>query len=41
MVSSIGKDYYPECLGTMYIINAPFMFSTVWAGIKIFVDTNT
>ncbi|KAJ7262656.1 hypothetical protein B0H12DRAFT_1209500 [Mycena haematopus] len=28
-VSSIGQDRYAECMGKFYIINAPFMFSTV------------
>jgi len=41
MASNLGKEYYPECLGTMYFINAPFLFSTVWSGIKIFLDPNT
>lgn len=39
--SGIGKDYYPECLGVMFIINAPMLFSGIWAGIKIFLDPNT
>ena len=39
--ASVGKEYYPECLGTMFFINAPMLFSGVWAGIKIFLDPNT
>ena len=39
--SSVGKDYYPECLGVMFIINAPMLFSGIWSGIKHFLDPNT
>ncbi|KAJ7087365.1 CRAL-TRIO domain-containing protein [Mycena belliarum] len=39
--SSIGQDRYPECMGKFYIINAPFMFSTVWALIKPWLDPVT
>ena len=40
-MSSIGQEYYPETLGTMFIINAPFLFSSIWSGIKIFIDKRT
>ncbi len=40
-MTQIGKDYYPEVLGKLYIINAPYLFSTVWSGIKVFLDPNT
>ncbi|KAJ6579542.1 CRAL-TRIO domain-containing protein [Mycena vulgaris] len=39
--SSIGQDRYPECMGKFYIINAPFMFSTVWSFIKPWLDEVT
>ncbi|KAJ7663012.1 CRAL-TRIO domain-containing protein [Mycena rosella] len=39
--SSIGQDRYPECMGKFYIINAPFMFSGVWAMIKPWLDPVT
>jgi len=39
--SKIGQDYYPECMGKFYIINAPFLFSTVWACIKPWLDEVT
>ncbi|KAJ7237007.1 CRAL-TRIO domain-containing protein [Mycena rebaudengoi] len=39
--SSIGQDRYPECMGKFYIINAPFMFSTVWMIIKPWLDEVT
>lgn len=39
--SAIGQNYYPECMGKFYIINAPFMFSTVWSIIKGWLDPVT
>ncbi|KAJ7352570.1 CRAL-TRIO domain-containing protein [Mycena albidolilacea] len=39
--SRIGQDHYPECMGKFYIINAPFMFSTVWSFIKPWLDEVT
>ncbi|KAG8891839.1 cytosolic factor, phosphatidylinositol/phosphatidylcholine transfer protein [Tulasnella sp. 403] len=39
--STIGQNYYPECMGKFYIINAPFMFSTVWSFIKPWLDEVT
>ncbi|KAJ7713583.1 CRAL-TRIO domain-containing protein [Mycena maculata] len=39
--SSIGQNHYPECMGKFYIINAPFMFSTVWSFIKPWLDEVT
>ena len=41
LASSIGQDYYPEILGTMFIINAPMMFSGIWSIIKHFIDEKT
>jgi len=39
--SSIGQNRYPECMGKFYIINAPFMFSTVWSLVKGWLDPVT
>ena len=39
-VSSMG-DYYPEMLGSMFIINCPFFFTGLWAMVKGFVDPAT
>jgi len=39
--SKIGQNYYPECMGKFYIINAPFMFSTVWGFISPWLDEVT
>jgi hypothetical protein len=41
IASSIAQDYYPEMLGKMFIINAPFLFKTVWGTIKKFIDEKT
>ena len=40
-VSKIAQDYYPEQLGQMMIVNAPYLFSTVWAIIKVWLDEKT
>lgn len=40
-MSKIGQDYYPECMGKFYIINAPYLFSTVWSVIKGWLDPVT
>lgn len=39
--SKIGQDYYPECMGKFYIINAPYLFSTIWTVIKLWLDEVT
>jgi len=39
--SSIGQNYYPECMGRFYIVNAPFLFSTIWTVIKAWLDPVT
>lgn len=41
LASKIGQDYYPEILGSMFIINAPMFFSGVWSVIKVFLDEKT
>ncbi|KAG8996503.1 cytosolic factor, phosphatidylinositol/phosphatidylcholine transfer protein [Tulasnella sp. 427] len=39
--AAIGQNYYPECMGKFYIINAPYLFSGVWAIIKPWLDEVT
>jgi len=39
--ASIGQNYYPECMGKFYIINAPYLFSGVWTLIKPWLDEVT
>ena len=40
-VSAISQDYYPERLGRLYIINAPWGFSSVFSVVKGFLDPIT
>ncbi|KAJ3218407.1 cytosolic factor, phosphatidylinositol/phosphatidylcholine transfer protein [Dinochytrium kinnereticum] len=40
-VTSIAQNYYPETLGRMFIINAPALFTTVWAIVKPMLDEAT
>ena len=37
----IGQHYYPETMGKFYIINAPWVFTTVWAVVKLWLDPVT
>jgi len=39
--STIGQNYYPESMGKFYIINTPWAFTLLWAGIKIWLDPVT
>ena len=39
--SAISQNYYPERLGKLYVINAPWGFSTVFSFIKGFLDPVT
>lgn len=39
--SSISQDHYPERLGKLYIVNAPWGFSTVFSYVKGFLDPVT
>jgi len=41
IATKIGQDYYPEILGTMYIINTPMFFHGAWQLIKGFLDEKT
>ena len=40
-VSAISQNYYPERLGKLYIINAPWGFSGVFSVVKRFLDPVT
>ncbi|KAH6570914.1 hypothetical protein BASA50_001255 [Batrachochytrium salamandrivorans] len=40
-LSAIAQNYYPETLGRMFIINAPTLFTTIWAIIRTMLDENT
>lgn len=39
--SNIGQNHYPETMGHMFIINAPYLFATVWSLIKPWLDPAT
>ena len=39
--SGISQNYYPERLGKLYVINAPWGFSTVFSVVKKFLDPVT
>ncbi|KAF2278491.1 uncharacterized protein EI97DRAFT_358910, partial [Westerdykella ornata] len=40
-ISAISQNYYPERLGKLYVINAPWGFSTVFSVVKRFLDPVT
>ncbi|EDQ84455.1 uncharacterized protein MONBRDRAFT_34692 [Monosiga brevicollis MX1] len=40
-VFSVGADFFPESLWKIYVINAPFVFRTVWAMIKPWIHPIT
>ncbi|KKA26989.1 hypothetical protein TD95_000529 [Thielaviopsis punctulata] len=39
--SFLSQNYYPERLGRLYLINAPWGFSTVWSYVKRWLDPVT
>lgn len=39
--SNIGQHYYPETMGRFFVINAPYLFTTVWHVIKGWLDPVT
>ncbi|KEZ43136.1 hypothetical protein SAPIO_CDS5027 [Scedosporium apiospermum] len=39
--SALSQNYYPERLGRLYLINAPWGFSTVWSVVKGWIDPVT
>lgn len=36
--SEMAQNNYPEILGNMFIINAPFLFAGIWAVVKMWLD---
>lgn len=41
LAAKVGSDYYPEIMGATLIVNAPMVFSGVWAIVKGFIDEKT
>lgn len=41
LAAQVGSDYYPECMGNTFVVNAPFLFAGVWAICKGFLDEKT
>ena len=41
IAAQVGQDYYPETLGNLYVVNAPFLFSGIWSVAKGFLDEVT
>ncbi|KAJ3304717.1 cytosolic factor, phosphatidylinositol/phosphatidylcholine transfer protein [Kappamyces sp. JEL0829] len=40
-LSSISSNYYPETLGKMVIINAPWLFTAIWTVVRAMLDERT
>ena len=40
-IASVSQDNYPEMLGKMFIINAPFTFRVIWAAIRPMLNERT
>ena len=41
IASGVASDNYPEILGRMFIVNAPFFFTGIWTMVKVFLDEKT
>ena len=39
--TEMAQNYYPEMLGRMFIINAPVLFTGIWAIVKMWLDDKT
>jgi hypothetical protein len=39
--AKLSQDYYPEILGKMVVVNAPFVFSGIFSVIKGWLDEKT
>ena len=39
--AALTSDNYPENMGCMFVVNAPFIFSGAWAVVKGFLDERT
>jgi len=41
IASDVAQNYYPEMLGTMFLVNTSFSFNLVWTVVKGFIDEKT
>lgn len=41
MIVDIGQNYYPESMGMTFIVNAPWLFDTIWSFLKHWLDEVT
>lgn len=41
LAAQVGSDYYPEIMGNLFVVNAPMLFSGIWAVVKGFLDEKT
>ena len=41
LAAQVGSDYYPEIMGNLFVVNAPMLFSGIWAIVKGFLDEKT
>lgn len=40
-ITSLAANNYPEIMNSVFVLNAPKMFSIMWSGLKVFVDSDT
>jgi len=40
-ITVLAASNYPEIVNSVFVLNAPKMFSFMWSGLKVFVDTDT
>lgn len=40
-LSAVSSNYYPESLGKMFVINAPYLFTFIWSIVSNFLDEVT
>mmetsp|Transcript_32089 Transcript_32089/g.102197 ORF Transcript_32089/g.102197 Transcript_32089/m.102197 type:complete len:168 (-) Transcript_32089:160-663(-) len=40
-ISAMDQDNYPEHLGQMFIVNAPYVFKGIWSAIKPWLEART
>lgn len=41
MAAQIAQDYYPETMGSCFVVNAPMLFAFLWSILKGFLNERT